>query len=91
MAAASFGRRFQRSFLLGRQYSDRSPPTLKRAPRFQVDTNSALSGKTRREVFRGWMVYKLLSYNWIVQSSMEVRARVSLHESTSGELIYVYM
>lgn len=34
---------------------------------------AALAGKQKWEVFRGWLVFKLLTYDWIVQNGLTVR------------------
>lgn len=36
--------------------------------------NSALSRKTYGQVLRGWFVFKMLSYDWVVRRSLTVRA-----------------
>lgn len=33
---------------------------------------AALTGKQKWEVFRGWLVFKLLTYDWIVQNGLTV-------------------
>ena len=35
-------------------------------------SGSSLSGKAYGEVLRGWVVFKLLSYDWIVRKSLTV-------------------
>lgn len=71
------GHLFRRSFLLCRPYSGGSSPIQDAAAprRSRLVDDTALSGKTRREVFRGWLVFKLLSSNWIVEKSVQVRSR----------------
>ena len=48
--------------------------TVKTLP--AVNFNSpqvATKGKSTGEVFRGWLVFKLFSYDWVVDNSMKVR------------------
>lgn len=71
----------QRTLLLGRRCR-RGRSNRAATPTFRLDgdtaTASALSGKRYGELLRGWMVFKLLSYNWMVEKSLAVRAICSL-------------
>ena len=64
---------------LGRRYSTRAATTATHDDRtLQLATASALSRQTYGEVLRGWMVFKLLTYDWIVKRSLTVCAVISL-------------
>ena len=60
-------------YLLGRRYSTRAAATPPHDA-LRLATASALSSQTYGEVLRGWIIFKLLTYDWIVRRSLTVCA-----------------
>ena len=85
MASWGFARR---AAVLGQRYRSAQPSATHGLDK-DAGTASALAGKSGREVFRGWLVFKLLTYDWIINNSLTVRTvrRVYMYKSMS--LLYV--
>ena len=71
-AASVLQRRFYCSIRPVAVPASPSPREESLAGGFSPQSSSALAEKPLREIVRSWMVFKLLSYDWIVRNSLSV-------------------
>ena len=84
MASRGFARR---AAMLGQRYRSAQPSATYGLDR-DAGTASALAGKSGREMFRGWLVFKLLTYDWIINNSLTVRTVTCVRHVYKSLIIY---
>ena len=78
---SGLGWKLCRSLSCSRDTSEKKKPT---ADNYLGDPESAIRGKTSWEVFRGWVVFKVLSYDLVVDNSTKVSVQGQLQGKSKG-------